>query len=76
MHIDTWGPYPIIGINNIKGFEALIDDVCRFIWTKTYQRQEQIINISIDILRSIATVHNFQVRRHRMDNAFVTDRVE
>ena len=63
MHMDTWGPYPIGGIGKIKGFVVLTDDACRFVWTKSYEKQEHIIDISIDMFKSLETAHTIQIRK-------------
>ena len=32
LHIDSWGPYPVVGVNNTIHFLIITDDFSRFAW--------------------------------------------
>ena len=70
IHVDSWGPYAMVGIGGVKGFVALTDEATRFIWTRSYKKKEEVVSIFLDMLKMIGRTHNIEIRRVRMDNEF------
>ena len=76
IHVDSWGPYAIVGIGKIRGFVALTDEAIRFVWTRPYKNKEEIVSIFLDILKMIGRTYSIEIRRVRMDNEFRTNQTE
>ena len=71
--VDTWGPYPVPGLNGEKYALFLIDDATRFTWAELFSSKDTISAKLISLLTRLVTEHGKPIRRLRCDNEFVTN---
>lgn len=67
---DTWGPYPIIGIGEVRYALFITDDATRRIWVEFFSRKDEIASLLQKMCINIEGTHNVTVRRLRFDNEF------
>jgi len=67
---DTWGPYAIIGIEEVRYALFVTDDATRFTWVRFFSRKNEIPQTLTAIRKMIETTHDTVARRVRFDNEF------
>ena len=72
LHLDTWGPYPIVGFSGVKLFLAATDDATRFTWTVSMKTKDELSELTQTLLQKIQRTYDIKIRRVRYDNEFNT----
>ena len=68
VHIDTWGPYPVVGSGNIRSFLLITDDFSRFTWGVALVDRAGLAQRTINTLKRIQNKHNTKVCAVRLDH--------
>lgn len=76
IHIDSWGPYPVVGIRKIRHFVAVTDDATRYTWTEEYQERKDLKETLLTLLLQIQRSNKVKIRNIRTDNEFVHDEIK
>ena len=70
IHLDSWGPYPRLGLNRELWILAFTDDATRYTWTTSYERKSEALEKIQNLHRMIETTHNTTIRKYRLDGEF------
>ena len=68
IHLDTWGPYPVIGWDRTKLFLLATDDATRYTWYFRLKSKDEIPQGVRRLLKLAERTHQFKTRRVRFDN--------
>ena len=68
VHIDTWGPYPVVGSGNIRSFLLITDDFSRFTWGVALVDRAGLAQRTINTLKRIQNKYNTKVCAVRLDH--------
>jgi hypothetical protein len=71
LHIDIWGPYPILGLNGERYAIFETDDATRHTWVDFLITKDTAASTLKRRFKNIQITHNFSVRRIRTDNEFL-----
>ncbi|KIW90700.1 uncharacterized protein Z519_08483 [Cladophialophora bantiana CBS 173.52] len=67
MHSDSWGPYPVVGVQGVRFALFLIDDFSRYTWVIFAPDKEGMADRLILLLREVQNVHQFKLGTIRLD---------
>ena len=73
---DTWGPYSILGIGEVRYAIFGTDDATRATWVEFFSRKNEITHLMKRMCKKIETTHNVVIRHLRFDNEFNNDEVQ
>ena len=60
--LDTWGPYPVLGLQGERYALTLVDEGTRFTWTTLFKTKDEIAPLLIERLKRLATKFSPVVR--------------
>ena len=68
VHLDLWGPYKVMALNDASYFLTILDDHSRVLWTFLLQNKLQVAKTITDFLALIETWFDRKVKSIRSDN--------
>ena len=73
VHVDTWGPYPVAGLDGERYILAFTDDAGRFTWGKRLRFKDEITPSFIEMFKMIERTQKCKIGICRIDNEFLTN---
>lgn len=70
LHIDNWGPYPILGWDDTRHMCFIVDDATRMTWSLRLKSKDEAPVLLRNLVREIERKHNTSVLRVRGDAEF------
>lgn len=70
IHVDTWGPYPVVGYDNSKYFIFMTDEFTRMTWGTPFNSKTEIPELFRLMIKKIETAESCVVKYIRVDNEF------
>jgi hypothetical protein len=68
LHVDTWGPYPVLGWDSTKYLLFATDDATRFTWCVSVSDKDELPRKVQRLVRKIQKEYKTVVRSMRLDN--------
>lgn len=70
LAIDTWGPYPIEGLDGVRYALFVTDDATRYTWVEFFNTKDKIHKLMQNKCKSIANNFDTTIKKIRADNEF------
>ncbi|KFY80857.1 hypothetical protein V499_00312 [Pseudogymnoascus sp. VKM F-103] len=70
IHVDTWGPYSIIGLDGEQRGMFFTDDATRYTWADLYSTSTELPPLFKKRHKAIEKAYGFTIRAYRLDGEF------
>jgi hypothetical protein len=75
LHVDIWGRYPVVGINNSQYMLIITDDFSRYSWGEAAPSRENMAQRAINMINKIHNVHDAHTALIRLDQEIANTEV-